>query len=356
MRQNKYSPYKIIDFPEKIRALREGRITAPIYVRIKPTNRCSHNCSWCAYASGSNRLSEENITGMHDDIHHQDQIPFTKMREVLDDLKEMGVKAVTYSGGGEPLMYPDICETMERTLNYGIDLSIITNGQGLQGGRSNTLASAKWVRVSIDYTTAEQMAESRNVVPSNFYRIMANLEAFSKIKEPDCDLGINYIVHKGNYQGLYAFTKTLKDIGVDNVRFSPMWTLGLQEYHAPIRQSVAEQLLKIQDLVDDNFSVNQTYDLDSTTHSPHRGYTKCPTMQIVPVIAADQMVYGCHNVAYTEHGRIGSIKDRSFKDLWFSQDAKFDLNPDRVCTHQCAAHVKNLFLLDVVSGSQDNFV
>ena len=44
-----------------------------------------------------------------------------------------GVKAVTFSGGGEPLVYPYITETMEKVLDAGIDLSIITNGSMLKG-------------------------------------------------------------------------------------------------------------------------------------------------------------------------------------------------------------------------------
>ena len=55
MKHNIYSDMKIFGFPEKIRSFREGTITAPIYVRIKPTNRCMHACHWCVYSDGHTR-------------------------------------------------------------------------------------------------------------------------------------------------------------------------------------------------------------------------------------------------------------------------------------------------------------
>jgi 2-iminoacetate synthase ThiH len=48
-----YSDIKVLNYPEKLAALREGRITAPVHVRLKPTNVCNHNCWFCAYRSGN---------------------------------------------------------------------------------------------------------------------------------------------------------------------------------------------------------------------------------------------------------------------------------------------------------------
>ena len=55
MKQNKYSDYKIFAFPEKVQSFREGNVTAPLYVRIKPINRYNHACHWCVYSDGTLR-------------------------------------------------------------------------------------------------------------------------------------------------------------------------------------------------------------------------------------------------------------------------------------------------------------
>lgn len=351
MKNNGYSDLKIFEHPEKLAALRDGRITAPVYVRVKPINKCNHACSWCVYKGDrkADQRTEEHMAPvpvtMHTDMDEADVMPRIKMLEVLNDFKAMGVKAVTYSGGGEPLLHPNITEFMERTLLNGIALSIITNGQLLTGGRAEALGNAHWVRVSIDYTDAKQMAHTRVVPERMFQGVLDNLANFAAIKNKGCDLGVNFIVHRENHGDLMEFTRTLKKCGVDNVRFSPMWTPDLAGYHAPHAEKVEREIDAIaHELNDLNFAVHSSFDLASEAHGPKRGYTQCPFMQIVPVVGADQKVYACHNKAYDPTGVIGSIKEQSFQQLWFSDEARVvfeGLNPKTDCQHQCANHFKN---------------
>ena len=77
------------------------------------------------------------------------------------------------------------------------------------------------------------------------------------------------------------------------------------------------------------------------------------------VVGADLNVYACHNTAYSEHGKIGSMRDRTFKELWFSEDAKkafCSLNPSVVCRHECANHKKVELFNMLAHASLDNFV
>ena len=361
MRHNKYSEYKIAFFPEKLSSFIEGKITAPIYVRIKPINRCDHSCFFCIYSTGFRKNDKENhiISGMHTDMAEEDVIPTEKMLEILEDFRDMGVKAVTYSGGGEPLLHRDIVKFMQTTLDYGLDLSIITNGQMLMKQRAEVLAYAQWVRVSIDYTNAQQMASSRGVQEKSFDMILRNLEGFAKIKQKECDLAVNYIIHRDNYHEIYEFSKTLKDCGVENVRYSPMWIPDLVTYHAPIVEAVREQLAKAADLIDDKFTVNTTYNIESKSKFAERSYHKCHFMQIVPVVGADQVIYACHNKAYDNTGAIGSVRKQRFRELWFGDEARkvFDgLDPMEKCRHECANDSKNIFIGGLVDTSPDNFV
>ena len=66
-------------------------------------------------------------------MNERDVMPKAKALELIEDLATMGTKAVTFSGGGEPLLHKDIVEIMTKTVSSGLDLSIITNGQLLAG-------------------------------------------------------------------------------------------------------------------------------------------------------------------------------------------------------------------------------
>lgn len=82
-------------------------------------------------------------------------------------------------------------------------------------------------------------------------------------------------------------------------------------------------------------------------------------MQTVPVIGADLGVYTCHNKAYDRSGLIGSIGDKSFKDLWFSEEAKnlmTSFNARHKCLQECSNERKNILINSVIDSSTDNFI
>ena len=87
-------------------AWRTNSVVAPVHVRIKPINRCNHNCWYCAYRFDDLKLGE--------DMVESDVLPKDKMFEIVDDLIDMDVKAVTFSGGGEPLIYKPLPDVVEK--------------------------------------------------------------------------------------------------------------------------------------------------------------------------------------------------------------------------------------------------
>ena len=154
MKPNVYNISKLAFHKDKLDSLKKCVISAPVYVRVKPTNKCNHRCFYCSYVPG-------NDCPVSEIINFLDEIPREKMMEILKDFKEIGVKAITFSGGGEPLIYPHIEEAMQLALDYGIDLSIITNGQELKGRKAEILAKSKWVRISSGEIDAKTFNEVR---------------------------------------------------------------------------------------------------------------------------------------------------------------------------------------------------
>jgi MoaA/NifB/PqqE/SkfB family radical SAM enzyme len=355
MLQEHYSDLKIVWHPEKLVSLKKGIIKAPIYVRIKPTNRCNHHCFYCVY--------EPSFSGIHPGMNRRDEIPYPKMVEILKNFKDMGVKAVTYSGGGEPLIYPQIENILQKTLDFNINLSIITNGQKLNGESAKILSNAFWVRVSADYCDENSFKAIRNRPKKWFYEIKENLENFAGIKKDSCTLGINFVVHKKNKDIVYKSAKFFKDLRVNNIKFTPMWSPNFFEYHNSFKEEVISQIAKSRETLSDNkFYVYDTYEKDfSLTGSSERSYERCYIMQTVPVIGADCRVYFCHNKAYSNDGVLGSIKDRSFKELWFSEEAAKifnSFNPKKSCKHQCTNDLKNILIKDILNCLSEgvNFV
>lgn len=337
---NVYNSSKLAFHREKLEALAKGEVTAPLYVRVKPTNKCDHSCEYCSY-------NPDNDCPVSELINFKDEIPFKKMIEILDDFRDIGVKAITYSGGGEPLIYPYIIPIMEKTLKNKIELSIITNGQKLNEERAKILSQAEWVRVSASESDPETFKRIRRRPKEWFYQREKNLEEFARIKKQGCEFGINFVVNERNFNQIYNSAKYFKELGVNHIKFTPAYSDNFLGYHKDIKKEAEEQILRArQDFQNNEFTIYDTYENDfNLTGLEQRKYPLCYIMQIVPIIGADSVVYFCHDKTYNKQGVLGDIKNRSFKNLWFSQEArkKFkNTDPRKICRHHCTYDSRNI--------------
>ncbi len=340
MSRNVYGASKLAFHKDKVISLSRKEITAPIYVRVKPTNKCNHKCFFCGCSPNLKYFRNETI-------NKSDEIPYETMINLISDFKDMNIKAVTYSGGGEPLIYPHITRTLERTLMYNIELSMITNGQELMGEKAELLTNAEWVRVSIDGIDAETLYKSRRVGEKSFNIITENLREFSKKKKEECVLGINFPVHHINKDQVYRAAEFFREMGANNIKFTPTWMPNFSEYHNSFREKVIEQIERaISDFSDRGFEIYDTYENDFKLSGVNkRTYSRCCIMEIVPAIGADSFIYFCQDKAYSRKDSIGSLKGKSFKELWFSEETARifqNFNPKERCKHHCTYDQRNI--------------
>ncbi len=353
--ESAYSNLKIFAHPEKLSAIKLGKITAPIYVRIKPTNACNHGCNYCHYGNGQYLK----LNGTEAKNH----ISWEKLKEIINDLSEIGTKAITFSGGGEPLFYKNIVDAMKLVKAQKMDLAIITNGHFLMDEKAEILSEAKWVRVSFDSGTAATYSKLRNLNFNAFNEVCQNINNFVKIKKEYCELGINFVVNHDNADEIYSAGKLLYDIGVNHIKFSAKMCNNVEEYHAPIKQKVINQIHKLKsEFEKSGFSIINLYEHDFDNCAVfQRKYSKCYIKEIVTIIAADSKMYLCQDKAYLDSGFIGDLKKSSFKDIWFSKETKdfFNkFNPVNECQHHCVFDDRNILLNRFFSINENhiNFV
>lgn len=346
MGQAVYSALKPFAYPDRLGALRQDGWAAPVHVRIKPTNVCNHACWFCAYRNDGVSLG----SGMT----VRDRLPRGKMLEIADDLIEMGVEAVTFSGGGEPLIYPYLVEAIERLAEGGIRIGALTNGARLKGKVADALAAhASWLRVSIDGWDGASYARYRGVKEDAFAQVMANLAAFAA-RGSKCVLGASIIVDRDNAAHIHDLTARLKACGVSHAKISPCITSddGAQTnaYHAAVRDTARAEIARARALDGDGFQVVDHY--HEAAVETAKPYDRCPFARLLTVIGADAKVYLCQDKAYTESGRLGSIAERRFAEFWAAPETRARvraLDPSATCRHHCVADAKNRLLLDYLA-------
>ncbi|MGJ3260820.1 MAG: radical SAM protein [Rhodospirillales bacterium] len=346
-----YSSSKFMHFPDRIQALRAGRVVAPVHVRIKPINRCNHACWYCAYRADHLSLGEDMDLG--------DRIPEAKMREIVGDLIAMGVKAVTFSGGGEPLLYKSLPEHIRRLAGGGVRVASLTNGANLKGWMADAFAEhGTWVRVSLDAWDDASYAKSRSIREGAFTDLMRNLEDFVR-RGSRCVLGASFIVDATNCGHIADVCRRLRDAGVAHVKLSAAVVSNdvaeNNAYHHKLRGVVRAETEAARALESDTFRIVDHY--HEMEDRFDKAYATCPYLQFLTVIGADGNVYTCQDKAYTESGKLGSIKDRSFRALWESEELReriYALDPSKRCRHHCVSHTKNEALHGLLALDPDH--
>ena len=350
----KYSNYKIFNYTNKITTLEKNtKVTPPLHIRIKPTNICNHSCWYCSYQS------LEDIQ-LGKDMKIKDFIPKEKMLEIIDDCIDMKVEAITFSGGGEPFIYPFFLDTIKKLSKSNIKFASLTNGSLLEGKVAELFAKhGSWLRISIDGWDDNSYAKYRNIKTGEFTKIINNMKNFVKIKDRKCSLGISFVVDEKNYKEIYNFSKLMKEIGVNSIKIAPC-VIGNDAkenntYHKPFYEEAKRLSIKAKaELENKDFEIFDSYHLLEDKFS--KDYNWCPYAQINPVIGADMHIYTCHDKAYNiNSGSLGSIKDVSFKTLWMNDKNKFfKVNPSKECNHHCAVNEKNEMILDYLNIDKEH--
>jgi len=350
---SKYSFFKIFHFQDKLDSLPKNKpeIKAPIHIRIKPTNVCAHNCWYCAYKADNLQLGQDMVT--------KDSIPKGKMFEIIDDCIEMGVKSITFSGGGDPFYYKHLLETVQKLAASPIEFASLTNGANLKGKVAEVFAHhAKWLRISIDGWDDKSYAQYRSIKEGEFTKLIQNMKNF-KALGGKCALGVSFIIDNKNYKHIYDFVKLIKSTGADSIKMSPCVVdndgVKNNAYHQPIFEEVKRQTqLAKQDLEDENFEIYDSYHYLEDTFE--KEYNWCPYSQILPVIGADLNMYPCQDKAYNlENGLVGSIKEQRFKDFWFNDKNKFfTINPKIHCNNHCVANEKNKMIFEYLNVDMEH--
>jgi len=339
MLKDEYSPYKIVHNMDLVEKLKNKERFYPQQVHFVPMNICNHNCSFCAYRMDGYSSSQN--------FQDKDWIREDKCIEILNDLKAGGTKAIQYTGGGEPTVHPQINNLFKHTLDLGLELALVTNGMKMDDTTIDLLANAQWVRFSLDSFNPETYSSIRKVAPEKMEVVKTNIKKLVS-KKNSVVIGVGFVVCKENYKEVFECAKMCKEMGVDNFRISASFTPEKAKYFDGILDEAKELCAMCKTLEDDKFTVFNLFgDRLTDLFEGEQEYDFCPMKNLVVYIGADLNVYSCCVLAYNDNGRIGSIKDQTFKEFWESEECKTfykEHNPRNQCKLPCMFEKKNDFI------------
>lgn len=346
---NEYTDLKVAWYLDRIVELRTRKFTVPVHVQLILSDLCNENCNFCAYRMKgytSNQHFAQN--GVSNPARF---IPYEKCIEIIDDLSDMGVESIEFTGGGEPTVHARHLEVFDYALSKGLKCALVTNGVLLRKGWEEVYPRFSWIRLSLDAGTRQTYSIIKDVTPSRYFQVLENASKISsqiRVSGSSCVFGTSFIVTVQNYHEIEEAASRAKASGAQSIRYGAIFTPLLSKYYSP------ELLEEIQAHIDcakaefssDHFRVVDMFGQrvnDLVDGSPD--YKKCWYQTLNVYIGGDLNVYRCCNTAYNDLGLIGSIKDQRFSHFWGvdqTRQAYVGFDPSQ-CQH-CAFNGKNRIL------------
>jgi len=238
-------------------------------VSVHPTDRCNHSCDWCWYSRSTQAIDIGATVA------------------ALEIFASQGIDELVVSGGGEPLVHPEI-DLLIRYLTEirGVQRRLYTNGSLIH--RHQAIADAfDYVRVSLDVGGAPRYAQAHGTSARTYGQILTWLAALS---ERGVNVGVSAVVLGSDERGIRELLSDCERYGVPRLFLKPRLR---RLAHEPMPSFVFE--LKSTDV---DVTVRTPFACTPKRHSIIRAPLAIASMNIL--IAADSRLYPCCHLSAGE--------------------------------------------------------
>lgn len=284
-----------VDFPVKLLRNRDilqsfvcGQIR-PVHIQFMPTNECDAHCTFCS-CKGRDKSLKMNVS---------------EIRSMTEMFAGLGTRAVTITGGGDPMLHPDIYDIMSLFSRNGIEIGLVSNARKCLSWNWKILRRQpiRWIRISVSDEYPDGLIDE-------FLNEAKILNA--------TDIALSYVVTaRPNPEKIRHMMQATNENGLSHIRFVfDINRSGKIDFN--IRETISD--------MDTSRAIIQE-------RSDYRaGNSNCWISLLKPVVYADGNIYPCCGVQYANEDaaalgdmhpsfRMGNWTDAN--DIWRHQ-WKFD--------------------------------
>ena len=309
---------KLLDKKKIISFYRE-RITGslnelpPISVELHWTSNCNYECVHCSYG---NRRKTTNFLNA------------TIIEGLVDNLIELGCRAVYLSGGGEPTVIKDWCQYSKKLLDHGIEVALITNGVAISERHLHTVRRMNYVAVSV-YSILE--SRYKRITQSNFFEGQFSLPKKIKVGATDTIVGARCVLNDINFEEVYLIYREAIESGFDYIIFIPAVDyegrgVVLGNDNMAKVQSIIQEKMELFDSNRTNVHGLMSRGIRYYDKSDYRTYLPLPLSGCKPIqirsgafVNYDGGVYLCQPDIGNKGLEIGNLHDKAFIKMWNSK-------------------------------------
>lgn len=322
----------------------------PITVEFHPSTYCNHACPGCIY----------NTWNLSSDKRHN--FDMNLLPNLIEDLKELKVKAINLSGGGEPLCHPQWKEIIIK-LAKEFDIGLITNGGLLKSDYDVIINNCQWVRFSIDAGSDEVYKQTHGNI-ADFEKTIDHLKKLVEAKKENnsnITIGTSFLLTSDNYLDIIPAINLFKKIGINYIQIKPIVLFPEERVNLGYifwNKDIFDLLSTITTYSTPTFNVSTvSHKFIELIQYEKTGipFKKCYGHALFPVITSDGAVLTCcfklndYNNG-SKNGFYGKItKENRLIDIWKS-DYRFNQGENiitRFCPINCKIAETNKILMSL---------
>lgn len=173
-----YDGLRMFQHPDRVQRVLTGEAWAvsPVTIDLWPSLSCNARCPLCPYRMSGAR----DVVDRSEDL---ELLSLAQAREILIGAAVTGVRSVIFTGGGEPLLHPNVPRLAALAREAGLQWALFTNGIRLNSSLAAELLALRpaFLRISLDAGTADAHSRIYATPPSAFSEVVANAVAGARI-------------------------------------------------------------------------------------------------------------------------------------------------------------------------------
>lgn len=335
---------KIFAHKDRLREWLRTGSAVPVTMEMDMTNVCNQKCPHCF--------------GFYPE-RDQARMCLEEAKRIIREARILGVRGLTFTGGGDPMIHPDTPAAVAFAAEEGLDVGFITNAQKMTQAAADVISRyCVWVRVSLDAATPEVFFKTHGMGPKQWETVLNNVRLIVSCKARQgsrATVGVGFLTCEKTRADVRAFAKLGRELGVDYAQYRPLLS----------RHGEKEIDYSDESLISDMLAAQKEFQTDAyrVVCSEHkyrriaqgrvgRTYGKCHGQFFATVVGADKKMYVCCHMRGVEKYEIGDLSKKTMSEIWNGEEhrrvaASVDFAD---CTQLCRADSFNNILWDLSEG------
>lgn len=325
----------------------------PILVEIDLTNLCASACPWCA-GYLDRKWSTHTLFAEGESASDRLTTSVAGVKLLLEELDAMGVKAVTWTGGGDPTQHKGLQEVVEFTACLGLEQALITHGVI---DISELIHYFKWVRFSVDAATQIGYG-AQHGKPQHFERVLRNVGIAANRKQDESlgvTVGVGFLTHAESWNEITSFVDLWVGVPVDYIQYRP-----LHDTHGMTWRSDSLHVVSLiaQAKAKDSRVTSSEVKYNAIANGESGRTEECHGIYFESAISADGKVYTCCHHKGNEAFAVGDLAVESFQAIWRRHLASRPFLVSDACPAFCRHFGTNQFIESSILAPRkhENFI